>query len=264
MDTEMKSLGTSGKMPVGHGPLAGNEAESAGGAPPPLGLIMLDTVFPRIPGDVGNPDTFSFPVIREVVEGASPERVVNEADPTLLQPFVEAAQRLEARNAHAIATSCGFLAIFHGELAGAVKIPVFSSSLLQVHTARSVMPPGKKVGVITASRRALTRRHFAGVGISEPPAAVAGMEDAEEFSSVFLGGKRTIDIEKCRKEMVETALKLVTDYPDVGSLVLECTNMPPYARAVQKAVGLPVFDVVTLINHARSVVVQRGYADYTG
>ncbi|MCG8438608.1 MAG: hypothetical protein MI751_11030, partial [Pseudomonadales bacterium] len=165
MKTSIKVHGNK-DLPVKDGKVPGEEP------PPSMGLIMLDTVFPRIPGDVGNPDTFSFPMIREVVEGASPERVVKEADPTLLKPFIEAAQRLEARNVGAIATSCGFLAVFHRELASAVNIPVFSSSLLQVHTARSVMAEGRTVGVITASKSALTRRHFAGVGITEPPPAV--------------------------------------------------------------------------------------------
>ncbi len=221
---------------------------------PAIGIIMLDTVFPRIPGDVGNPATFSFPLLYKVVKGANPTRVVKDADPLLLQLFIDAAGDLEREGVKAIATSCGFLAVFHRELVNAVNVPIFTSSLLQVHSAQAIIKKEQKVGIITASRQSLTRRHFAGVGIQSYPMAVIGMDETEEFAAVFLEGKKTIDVEKCRQEMVSAAEKLVDTYPDVGAIVLECTNMPPYAKDIQQTVGRPVFDVVTMINYAYSVV----------
>ncbi|MFZ5753954.1 MAG: aspartate/glutamate racemase family protein, partial [Bacillota bacterium] len=192
-----------------------------------MGIIMLDTVFPRIPGDVGNASTFSFPVRYKVVEGASTQRVVKEADADLLKPFIEAAQELEKEGVKAIATSCGFLAIFHRELADAVKIPLWSSSLLQVHLAHAVISKKKKVGVITARAQTLTERHFAGVGIQDIPMVVAGMDEAEEFTGAFIDGKATLNIDKARGEMIQVAQGLVKAHPEVGAIVLECTNMPP-------------------------------------
>jgi len=56
---------------------------------------MLETVFPRIPGEMGNATTWNFPVEYRIVKGASPQRVVREADPKLLQPFIEGAKDLE-------------------------------------------------------------------------------------------------------------------------------------------------------------------------
>ncbi len=155
---------------------------------PAIGIIMLDTVFPRIPGDVGNQHTFSFPVRYRVVKGASPHRVVKEADPLLLQPFIEAARELEKQGVKAIATSCGFLAIFHQELVNAVHVPVFSSSLLQVHLAQAIIRNDQKVGILTAHAQSLTERHFASVGIDQYPKAVIGMETAQEFTDVFIEG----------------------------------------------------------------------------
>lgn len=226
-------------------------------AAPAFGIILLDTRFPRIPGDVGNPETFSFPVRYKVVAGASPRRVVKEADPLLLEPFLEAARELEARGVKALGTSCGFLALFHRQLVDAVHIPVFTSSLLQVHTARSVIGRRQRVGIITAHRRSLTEAHLAGVGIERDAVVMIGMEEAEEFTAVFIDGKRDLDIAKCRREVVGAAVELVQRHPETGALVLECANMPPYAEAVQKAVGLPVFDAVTMINHAYSVVARQ-------
>lgn len=222
---------------------------------PFIGIIMLDTDFPRVKGDVGNPDTFDFPVRYWVVKGASPQRVVTQADKRLIKPFIEAGHALIREGAAAIATSCGFLALFHKELAAAFQVPVFSSSLLQVHLAHSVIKSSQKVGIITASKTSLTRDHLSAIGIADYPLAIVGMEETEEFSSVFLGGKQTLDLEKCRREMETASRKLIRFHPDVGAVVMECTNMPPYASDVHRATGgLPVFDAVTMITYAYSTL----------
>ncbi len=227
-----------------------------------VGIIMLDTVFPRIPGDVGNASTFPFPVRYLTVEGASPQRVVKEVDPTLLQPFIAAARRLERDGVKAIATSCGFLAVFQRELADAVDIPVYSSSLLQVYTAHAALNKNRVVGIMTARAQSLTDRHLAGAGIQHIPVVIAGMEGAPAFTETFLEGKPFLDAEQVNGEVVRAAAKLVSEHPDIGALVLECTNMAPYSRNVQLAVGLPVFDVVTLIKYAYSTSVREEFRGF--
>ncbi|HEY5321271.1 MAG TPA: aspartate/glutamate racemase family protein, partial [Caldimonas sp.] len=127
-----------------------------------LGVVMLDTRFPRLPGDIGNPTTFSFPVRYHVVVGASPSRVVIDADRSLLAPFIAAAQALEAEGCTAIATSCGFLALFQRELQAAVAVPVWTSSLLLVSELQAALPAGRRVGVVTADAAALTSAHLRG------------------------------------------------------------------------------------------------------
>jgi Asp/Glu/hydantoin racemase len=224
---------------------AGNQADA-----PAVGILMLDTTFPRIPGDIGNPNTFNFPVIYKVVKGAFPERVLTDPDPDLLDAFLIAAQELVQKGVKAISTSCGLLAIFHRQLVAALDVPVFTSSLLQIHMLQSIVKENQTIGVITVSAPSLTARHLAGVGIEHCSPVIVGMEAAEEFSSVFIGGKSTIDVEKCRKEMETAALELKRAHSNIGAIVLECTNMPPYSRAVQKAAGVPVFDVVTMLNYA--------------
>jgi Asp/Glu/hydantoin racemase len=148
------------------------------------------------------------------------------------------------------------LAIFHRELVNALDVPVYTSSLLQVHIAQAVIRADQKVGIITARKQSLTQKHLVGVGIQHYPLEIIGMEEAEEFSTVFIKGKTELDVKKCREEMVEAALKLKTLYPDVGAIVLECTNMPPFSDAIRKATGLPVFDVVTMLNYAHSTIVK--------
>jgi hypothetical protein len=216
---------------------------------------MLDTSFPRIVGDIGNPKTFDFSVQYEVVTGASPERIVLQADRELINPFIEAGQRLINNGARILTTSCGFLALFQVELSSALSVPVLSSSLLQIDMAKSIIKKDQRVGVMTANKLSLTARHLTAIGVEIDSVDIVGMEHSEEFSSVFLGEKQTLNVEKCSAEMKEVAFKLISSHPDIGAIVLECTNMPPYSNIVRKvAGGLPVFDIVTMINYAYSTL----------
>ena len=125
--------------------------------------------------------------------------------------------------------------------------------------AQAIIKKEEKVGIITASKQSLTPKHLAGVGVQKYPVAVIGMDGTEEFATVFIEGKETIDVEMCREEMVAVAGKLIKRHPDVGAIVLECTNMPPYAKDIQQATGRPVFDVVTMINYAYAAVVKKSF-----
>jgi len=225
----------------------------------PIGILMLETVFPRILGDVGNAFTFDFPVRYLTVRGANSRRVIKEADPTLLTPFIDGAKELEQSGCGAVTTSCGFLAMFQREMAAAVKIPVLTTSLLQVPFVSSFMAPDQKIGIMTARASSLTEKHFDGAGMQGYNYAIQGMDEYPEFTDVFIEGKSTLDVHQAEAEMVDGAHKLVKTYPEIGAIVFECTNMPPFAHAVQKAVNLPVFDIVTMIRYAVMGLIRNPY-----
>src|SRR5437879_6990382 len=213
-----------------------------------VGILMLDTQFPRIPGDMGNASTFPFPVRYQRVEGASPDLVVRRGAAGLLPAFADGARRLEHEGVGAITTNCGFLVKFQRELAAALRAPVFTSSLLLVPLVHRLLPAGRRVGIMTVNAGTLGPEHLRGAGIgSEIPIAVVGMETAKEFTRMLLGDELELDIDAAREENVRVARRLVSDYPDVGAIVLECTNMPPYTEAIQRETGLPVFDIVSLV-----------------
>lgn len=215
-----------------------------------VGVLMLDTRFPRLPGDIGYPGTFAFPVVYRRVPGASPERVVREGDPGLLAPFVDGARALEADGVVAITTSCGFLARFQRELAAAVRVPVLTSSLLLVPLVARLLGPNRAVGILTVDRRALTAAELDGAGIAgDTRVVVAGMEDAGAgvFARSLLEDHAELDVDACRSEHRAAARRLVDAHPEVGAIVLECTNMPPYRADVRAATGLPVLDVTDLV-----------------
>lgn len=213
-----------------------------------VGILVLDTQFPRIPGDMANAATFPFPVRYHRVEGASPDRVVRQGARELLPAFIEGARFLEREGVRAISTNCGFLAKFQRELTAAVSIPVFTSSLMLVPMVHRMLPPGKTVGVLTVDATSLTPADFEGAGITaEMPLAVAGLETEREFTRVLLGNHLVLDVEIARREHVRVAKQLCAEHPEVGAIVLECTNMPPYRADIQAATGLPVFDIVHLV-----------------
>jgi hypothetical protein len=213
-----------------------------------VGVLMLDTRFPRIPGDMGNATTFPFPVRYHRVAGADPDLVVRRGAEGMLDAFIEGARQLEAEGVGAITTNCGFLVKFQREIAASVRVPVFTSSLLMVPLVHRMLPPGQRVGVMTVNAGSLGPEHLAGAGISaDMPLAVAGLETEKEFTRVLLGDEMELDPELAREEHVRVARRLVGDHPDIGAIVLECTNMPPYAADVQRVTGRPVFDIVSLV-----------------
>jgi hypothetical protein len=214
----------------------------------PLGILMLEARFPRIPGDMGNATTWPFPVLYHVVRGASPERVVLQGARGLLPDFIEAARDLVRLGAEAITTNCGFLALFQKELAEAVKVPVATSSLMQAPWVQATLPPGKRVGVVTVSGATLTPAHLQAVGVPlDTP--IVGTESGKEFFRVIIKSEKDdLDIALAEVDIVDAGRRLVADNPDVGAIVLECTNMPPYTAALREAVGLPVYDIYSMIS----------------
>jgi Asp/Glu/hydantoin racemase len=213
-----------------------------------LGILMLEARFPRIPGDMGNATTFDFPVRYHRVTGASPDRVVRQGQRELLPAFVEGARFLEREGVRAITTNCGFLAKFQQELAASVSVPVFTSSLMLVPLVQRMLPPGRAVGVLTVNAASLHREHMAGAGIAaDAPVVMAGLETEKEFTRVLLDDQLILDVEAARQEHLTVAGRLVAEHPEIGAIVLECTNMPPYRADIQAATGLPVFDITTLV-----------------
>ncbi len=200
-----------------------------------LGLLVLDTRFPRLPGDAGRVDSYRMPVRTRVVQGASPQRVVRDGDPALLQPFVEAAQTLVAEGARAITSSCGFLLRWQAELQAAVPVPVWTSSLL-------LLPGLKRPGVVTVDAAALAALPaVAGV-------PVAGLATGCHLQRVLLDNLPDLDARRAEHDAVHAAEQLLREHPDLTDLVLECTNLPPYAEAIARATGRPVHHLLTLVH----------------
>lgn len=219
---------------------------------------MLDARFPRIPGDMGNGRTWPFPVHYRIVREASPDRVVRRGAEGLLESFIEAAHALVADGVDGITTNCGFLSLFQAELAAAVPVPVATSSLMQVDLVNRLLGPGRRAGILTISASTLTERHLARAGVPRDT-PIGSTEYGREFTRAILGDEIEMDVDLARQDNVEAALALQAANPDLGALVLECTNMGPYAADIRAATGLPVFSILSFVTWFQSALVPARF-----
>jgi hypothetical protein len=205
-----------------------------------LGVLMLETRFPRLPGDVGHAASFAMPVRYLTVPGASPVRVVRTQDPALLEPFVAAARQLVDAGARAVTTSCGFLVQHQAALQAALPVPVWTSALLK-------LPELRRPGVLTVDAGALGPAQLAAAGAA-PDTPVEGLPAGGSLQRTLLEDRPTLDAEAAEAETVGAARHLVARHPGVDAIVLECTNLPPYAAAIERATGRPVHHLMTLVH----------------
>jgi hypothetical protein len=233
-----------------------------------LGIIILDDVYPGFPGDVRNASAFPFPIQYEIAEGVDIKKLVRGEDKeALLEPVLAAARKLERMGCRAIAAECGFFAWFQTEIANAVNVPVFSSSLLQVPMAQALIGANKVVGVLVAESDELYDRHLTSVRVQlGSNYVVEGAKDdgkCPQFDSLRTKDLRpdipTADYDKAERDLVSVAKNFAAAYPSMGAMVLECTGFQPFARAIQREIEMPVFSWSTLLDYAYSVAAHRDF-----
>lgn len=211
-----------------------------------VGVIVLDTKLPRAHGDVANARTWPFPVLYKVARGASPHVVVHEKGKGLKDILIATAQELVASGACGITTTGGFLSLFQHDLAAACGVPIASSSLMQVPLVQKLLPPGKRVGVITVQGERLGPDHLTAAG-ADPDTPVVGTEDGEELTRVLLKGETRLDLAAAQRDVLQAGRKLLANHKNIGAIVLECHNMAPYSFALSEELQLPVFDLYSFI-----------------
>jgi hypothetical protein len=219
---------------------------------------MLKTRFTRIPGDMGNAGTWPFPVLYKVVPGASPRRVVCERAEGLLDEFLAAAAELVRLGADGITTTCGFLSLYQREIAAHVGVPVATSSLMQIPLIERVLPPGRRVGVLTVSAANLSVEHMRAAG-ADPETPVAGTDGGSEFSRVMINDEERLDVAAAERDILAADDRLVASHDGIGAVLLECTNMVPYAHALSQHLRLPVFSIYTFVTWFHSGLIPRDF-----
>ncbi|KQC06337.1 MAG: hypothetical protein APR62_01235 [Smithella sp. SDB] len=226
-----------------------------------IGIMLLETWHPLLPGSVANATTFNFPVRLKILRDAKVEQIMS-GDPVLIEMIIKAGRELEQEGVRAIVGGCGYFANYQREVAAALNIPVFLSSLLQVPVILRALKPGQQVGLLVADSKALNQQMLEACGItSGMPIVCVGMEDQPEFRNILeCSGKLNYD--RYENEVVGRAQKLVVENPNVNAILLECSEFPSVARSVQRAVKLPVWDYISMINWIYHGVVQRVYKGF--
>ncbi len=227
-----------------------------------VGILLMDFKGPFVPGDVGNATTYDYPVLYKTVPGTTAARLLR-GDPALGEVVVAAAKELEAQGVKGISSDCGFFINYQEEVARAVNVPVYLSSLMQIPFVASFLGKKRSVGVITADDRALSNHVMAMTGIDhDRKIVVKGLQDEPEFGGHVLKEADTLDSDKLEAETVKAAKALQAENPDMGAIVIECSMLPPYSKAVQEATGLPVYDFITMIDYFQRGAHQKAYSGY--
>lgn len=224
-----------------------------------VGILMLETQFPRVVGDMGNALTWPFPVQYRVVRGATPDLVVRNDPTELTDAFINAAQELVATGADGITTNCGFLALIQNQLSTAIGVPVATSSLMQVPWIQSMLPPGKRVGILTISKDTLTDAHLVAANIAQDT-PIGGTAPNSEFSSGILNDRANLDFAQCEQDNLHAANQLMQQHNNIGAIVLECTNMVPYAAAIRKLTGVPVYSIYSFVSWFQAGLMPRRFS----
>jgi len=228
-----------------------------------VGIIYIEDVwYPMVPGNVVNACTYDFPVRMRAVPNLDIDRLFR-ADPTVADDIIALGRHMiEREGIRALCSACGFFGNYHRQVADALDIPVALSSLVQVPWVRSLLRPRQKIGVLTADQSSISERMLKSCGIDDPGLLVVkDLRHAPEFSAI-LEYRGQFDNGKVRQEVVGAALELLKEDADLGAIVLECSDMPPYAAAVQAATQLPVFDFITLIRWLHHATTQRPYGGW--
>ena len=230
-----------------------------------IGIIRTGTTaYPLFPGNVANASTFSFPVCYKVLPPTTIEQMIStEPDPAILDATIEAARELEELGVRAIVGACGFFANYLTKVAAAVNVPTFLSSLMQIPIISRALKPTQKVGVITINADVLSPDALTACGVRDlSTIVIAGTQGLPQVKNFMQSTGRHLNSRQFEQELVGLSRQFVDENPDIGAILLECADMPPYAWAIQKAVGLPVFDYVTMINWVYNAVVRRPFAGF--
>lgn len=227
-----------------------------------IGILLLDTSVPFIPGDVANATSYDFPVRFQRVPGFSVARAIGK-DPSVYDLLLEAALDLVGQGVRAVTGDCGFMAMHQKRLARDLPVPVFLSSLLQIPFMLSIIGGNEKIGVITADSRSLDAALLAALNIGEADRLVIqGLENKAQFYRFAIEESGELDAAQVEAEVIDAGRTLLTRDRSVSAVLLECSLLPPYAAALAQAISLPVFDYMTMINYVYAAVVKQRYSGY--
>ena len=225
-----------------------------------IGMLCAEWNVPFIPGDLNNATTFPFPVRYLEVQGASGAQVLTGDAGAYDELFVSAAKQLEAEGVRAITGNCGYMAAYQDVIAAAVDVPVFMSSLIQAPMLLRLLRPDQRLGVLCANGAGISQAVLAGAGITDPSRLhIQGLDHKPHFNEFAMQETGILDEDRIRAEVVEAAVEVVETDPSVGAFLLECSDLPPYARSVREATGRPVFDWSGFIRYVHDAVEPKTY-----
>ncbi|MDP4128318.1 MAG: aspartate/glutamate racemase family protein [Bacillota bacterium] len=223
------------------------------------GILMLGSTTPRAPGDLGHALTFDFPV-RYGFAPNFPFADLIDGKKENLHFVIEAVKDLKNQGSRFVAADCGLFSVFHQEVNAECGIPFLSSSLMMIPFLKGIYP-GKKIGVLTGDTRILSEKHLQPVGARLEDIAMEGLENSSEFQRVVIEHEDNLDLSFLERDTLQAGQRLIEKHPGIGAIILECTNLNTFKQSLQQQLGLPVYDMMSLVNWAADGFLFRTYAE---
>ncbi len=232
-----------------------------------IGLVQIRANLPMMPGNMGNASTFDFPMLyREMNVNNAMDVMEPKMTKNFTEGLVEAAKWLELQGVSAIMGNCGFFGHYQKAVQERIDTPFFSSSLMMMPMIVQSLPRNKKVGVLTANGPLLAEGvAMENCGLSrelqESRVVIEGCENDMEFSYA-MSAEGKFNATRFEADVLNGIKRLLKKDKDIAAIMLECTELPPHAVAVQKLVKMPVWDYTSLTNFVYSGCVRRPFVGH--
>lgn len=223
------------------------------------GILMLGSTTPRAPGDLGHALTFDFPV-RYGLAPNFPFSDLIQGKKDHLHWVIEAVKDLKNQGSRFVAADCGLFSVFHQEINAECGIPFLSSSLMMIPFLKGIYP-GKKIGVLTGDTRILSDQHLRPVGACLEDIVMEGLESSLEFQRVVIEHEDNLELPALENDTLKAGQRLIEKHPGIAALILECTNLNTFKQSLQQKLGLPVYDMMSLVNWVADGFLFHTYAE---
>lgn len=236
---------------VSHSPMAGHA----------VGILAIDVQYPLVPGNIVNATSFPFPVLYKILQGVDPHRLLS-GDPGLLPIIIEGGQELISYGARAIVGACGSFANYQKSAAESLGVPTYLSIMTQVPFILKSMQRDQQLGIIAADAKAITPAVLEQCDIDDRSRLkITSAIEMPEFRKL-LTAPQNFSSDRLDEEIGNFSARFAEENPDLGAILLQCSDLPPYAHTIQRASGLPVYDMALLINWLQSSLVRQPYSGF--
>lgn len=221
---------------------------------PSVSVLQLDTQFPRVPGDVGYPQTYRGAVEIIRIPGATVGTIVsNRPDKIDIAPFEQAVAQAAG---DIIVTSCGFLSYWQAHLAACTQKPFVSSSLIALDALSLTYSPDALM-IVTFDADSLTQLHLG--RHANYAASIVGLPREMHLRKVISENQSTLGTDLVAAEL--TDFIATAQRPQHQHILFECTNLPPYKTLVKSATGLAITDILTCIETLKPGTIHHRFLD---
>lgn len=220
-----------------------------------IGSLVMKSWVPKPPGHISCASSFDFPVYYYPIDHTS-NKSVHSGDQSIIPYILEAVGELEKIGCKAVVSSCGYFGHYQKVVSEKAGIPVYLSAVCLIPFVFRLLGKNRKLAVICYNKEKFTSELFRACGVSEEQQARCYLYDVigqPELGKIVTdcGG---YNISEAQKEVVSVSLNAIMEHEDIGAFLLECTDLPPYAAAIQAAINLPVFDATSMVKFVHNVV----------